>query len=150
MSNVCSVGVCLVGLFNRGQIMFKVQCIDHIVLRIKDIEKMVSFYCDILGLTIEKQQPEIKLTQLRAGASIIDLIQKDDSPSGVERNLDHFCLRISPFDFQDLKEYFKKINITIYGYGTKYGAEGDGESFYLLDPENNEVELKAAKVNITN
>ena len=87
--------------------MFKVQCIDHIVLRTtNNIERMISFYCDILCLTIEKQQPEIKLTQLRAGTSLIDLIQKDDNLLDDGRNLDNFCLRISPFDFQSLNEYF--------------------------------------------
>jgi glyoxylase I family protein len=123
--------------------MFQIKCIDHIVLRTRNLEKMISFYSVILGCPVENVQKEIALVQLRAGDSIIDLVKiKTEVNKEVEKNVEHFCLRIVPFDYQFLKKYFEEKNVEIYRYGKRYGAQGIGASFYLKDPENNEIELK--------
>ncbi|TCG02698.1 VOC family virulence protein, partial [Paraburkholderia steynii] len=36
---------------------------------------MTRFYCDVLGCSVEKQQTDLGLTQLRAGRSLIDLLE---------------------------------------------------------------------------
>ncbi|MDX2164512.1 MAG: VOC family protein [Gammaproteobacteria bacterium] len=121
--------------------MFKVKGIDHIVLRTTQPEKMLDFYCNILGGHIEKEQPKLRLTQLRFGESLIDIVEVDEQPSS-NPNLDHFCLRIDPFSLDSLTSYFEKHGITINDQGPRYGAEGTGYSIYINDPENNTIELK--------
>lgn len=125
--------------------IFKIDSIDHIVLRTHHIEKMVIFYCDILGCKIEKIQDDIGLTQLRAGDNIIDLIKIDHQLAEADKNLEHFCLRINPFNYDELKKYFFEKNIEILRYANRYGAQGYDWSFYIRDPENNEVELVAVR-----
>ena len=56
---------------------FQVRQIDHVVLRVRDIEAMRAFYCGVLGCREERRQDEIGLLQLRAGASLIDLVSLD-------------------------------------------------------------------------
>lgn len=126
--------------------MFKILGIDHIVLRTNHIEKMLFFYCEILGCPIEKIQKEIGLTQLRAGDSIIDIIEVQHKLVGGLQNIEHFCLRVNPFNRADLESFFQENGIELSRYGNRYGAQGYGESFYIKDPEGNEVELKAAKI----
>jgi glyoxylase I family protein len=121
--------------------MFKIKDIDHIVLRTAQLQKMLDFYCNILGGHIEKEQPKLRLTQLRFGESLIDLVEVDKQPSS-DRNLDHFCLRIDPFNLDSLTAYFEKHNISINDQGPRYGAEGTGYSIYINDPEKNTIELK--------
>lgn len=121
--------------------MFTISCIDHIVLQTNQIEKMLHFYCDVLNCHIERVQEKFGLTQLRAGENIIDLIKIDSPLAKENRNLEHFCLRISPFNFEELSRYFKIKGIEIFRYGQRYGAQGYVWSFYLRDPENNEIEL---------
>ena len=121
--------------------MFKVKAIDHIVLRTVHLEKMLDFYCNILGGTVEKEQPKLRLTQLRFGESLIDLVEVDERFSS-DRNLDHFCLRIDPFNLDNLTHYFEKHHIAITDQGPRYGAEGTGYSIYINDPEQNTIELK--------
>lgn len=124
--------------------MFKIKGIDHIVLITSDVKAMVHFYCDILGCSIERVQEEIQLTQLRAGQSIIDIVYKNSHPTNkteITLNMEHFCLRIEPFHYEELKKYFKKHGVDLKRYGDRFGAEGYGPSFYLNDPEGNEVEL---------
>lgn len=123
--------------------MFKVLGIDHVVLRIHDLERSLGFYRDLLGLHIEREQASIHLTQLRAGRSLIDLVPGEAGADGAP-NVDHFALEIQPFDEQQLREYFTSRGVTVLESGLRYGAGGEGPSIYILDPDGNKVELKAA------
>lgn len=121
--------------------MFEIKSIDHIVLRTTQLDKMLFFYCDVLGCVIENKQEAIKLTQLRVGDNLIDLLVVDESIQAKHRNLEHFCLRIAPFNYPQLKAYFEKYEIEAKHFGNRYGSKGMGDSFYISDPEGNEVEL---------
>ncbi|WP_455385229.1 VOC family protein [Acidihalobacter prosperus] len=130
--------------------MFRIREIDHLVLRIVDLDAMLGFYCDALGCAIEKRQEELGLIQLRAGRSLIDLVLVDGklgsaggaAPGAEGRNLDHFCLRIEPFDEAAIRSHLEAHGIEAGPVESRYGAEGDGPSIYLTDPEGNTVELK--------
>lgn len=124
--------------------MFTVKSIDHIVLRTNKIEKMLEFYCKILGGKIEKEQPALKLTQIRLGDNLIDLVEVDTAIAA-RTNLDHFCLRISPFDLEALTKYLEQHNINITEQGMRYGAQGMGYSIYINDPQGTGVELREVK-----
>ena len=130
--------------------MFKILRLDHIVLRVRDVEAMRRFYTDVLGCTLERTQEELGLYQVRAGASLIDLVTIDGklgraggaAPGSEGRNLDHFCLRIEPFDADGLRTWLTGRGVHVGEIGQRYGAEGEGPSLYLSDPEGNVVELK--------
>ena len=130
--------------------MFKLLGLDHLVLRVVDLDRMLGFYCCVLGCTVEKRQDAIGLVQLRAGAHLIDLVPVDGklgraggaAPGPEGRNLDHFCLRIEPFDEEALRAELARHGIAAGEYGSRNGAEGEGPSLYLSDPEGNVVELK--------
>jgi glyoxylase I family protein len=130
--------------------LFSIRQLDHIVLRVRDLETMRSFYMDVLGCTAERDQPGLGLYQLRAGASLIDLITVDGklgraggaAPGHEGRNLDHFCLRIEPYDEPALRAWLASKGVAVGETGQRYGAEGEGPSLYLSDPEGNTVELK--------
>ena len=130
--------------------MFHVVGLDHVVLRVKDVERMVRFYHDVLTCRVERSRPDIGLTQLRAGHSLIDLVAVDSelgrsggAPPGAEgRNMDHLCLRIEPFEAGALAQHLAAHGVSHGEVKRRYGAEGDGPSLYLTDPEGNTVELK--------
>jgi glyoxylase I family protein len=124
--------------------------IDHVVLRVKDIDAMRRFYCDVLGATHVAWRPEFGMSHLRAGASMIDLITVDGplgrpggaAPGREARNMDHLCLRIEPFDPDAIVAHLKKHRVPVGEIRRRFGAEGNGVSIYLTDPEGNTVELK--------
>jgi glyoxylase I family protein len=124
--------------------------IDHVVLRTIDLEKMLAFYCDVLGCTIERRQDAIGLVQLRAGSSLIDLVPVDGplgamggAPPGREgKNLDHLCLRLQAFDTESLRAHLAEHGIPAGEVVPRFGADGLGPSMYLVDPQGNTVELK--------
>lgn len=129
---------------------FTMRGIDHVVLRVVDLPRMLAFYHDVLGCTDERDQAEIGLHQLRAGASLIDLVTIDGklgarggaAPGAEGRNLDHFAIAIDPFDDAGLRAHLAAHDVAIIEEGPRYGAGGEGPSFYIRDPEGNVVELK--------
>lgn len=125
--------------------MINIKGIDHIVLKTNKLEEMTAFYCDILGCTVERTQEAFHLVQLRAGDNLIDLLGVEEDISADGRNMAHFCLRVSPFDYQQLKAYLDSHNIEVDRYGERYSSQGLGWSFYLKDPQGNEIELTEAK-----
>ena len=130
--------------------MISVRDIDHIVLRVSDVDVMIDFYARILGCPVEKRQDDLGLVQLRAGRSLIDLVPIDGklgraggaAPGAEGRNLDHFCLRVEAFDETTLRTHLHAAGVHVGEFGMRYGAEGEGPSLYILDPEGNTVELK--------
>ena len=129
---------------------FQLQQIDHVVLRVRDGAAMQAFYCDVLGCSVERRQDEIGLIQLRAGQSLIDLVPVGGklgrmggaAPGAEGRNMDHLCLRAEPFDREAIVAHLEAHGVRIGDFGSRYGAEGEGPSQYLFDPEDNLVELK--------
>jgi len=130
--------------------MIRIRDIDHVVLRVTDLERMVRFYCGVLGCTVERRRDELGLVQLRAGRSLIDLVPVDGpigrrggaAPGAGGRNLDHFCLRVEPFDADAIRRELQAHGIEAGPVETRVGAEGPGPSIYVADPEGNVVELK--------
>jgi catechol 2,3-dioxygenase-like lactoylglutathione lyase family enzyme len=130
--------------------MFKVKHIDHLVLRVVNLHAMLDFYINVIGCSLEKIQEGLGLYQLRAGSSLIDLIPVDGqlgkvggaAPGKEARNLDHFCLRIDPFDADEIFTHLRNNGLEPGNVESRYGAEGEGPSIYVTDPEGNVVELK--------
>jgi catechol 2,3-dioxygenase-like lactoylglutathione lyase family enzyme len=135
-------------------IPFALKKIDHVVLRIRDLDKSLAFYCDVIGCTIEKRQEAIGLIQVRAGASLIDLVPLDRPlgkmggapPQQEGRNVDHFALQVAPFDEPAIRAHLARHGVEVIESGMRYGAEGTGPSVYMKDPDGNTVELKGPAV----
>jgi glyoxylase I family protein len=129
--------------------VINVRDIDHVVLRIRDLDRVAAFYVDVLGARWEKKQEQIGLYQLRVGNSLIDLVPVDGelgrqggaAPGREGRNVDHICFRVLPWDGDAVLAH-----LAAHGIGgeivSRYGADGQGPSIYLSDPEGNALELK--------
>ena len=126
---------------------FSVVTIDHVVLRTADPARLEAFYTEVIGCPVEKRQEKIGLTQLRAGAALIDIValkpsEIAKSPGSAGGNMDHLCLRIDPFDAVAIRHHFAAHGIDCGEPVPRYGAEGSGPSIYFEDPEGNRIELK--------
>lgn len=131
--------------------MFRIRDIDHVVLRVVDLERMIRFYCEVLGCSVAWRRPELGLVHLRAGSAMIDLVPVDgelgraggSAPGREGRNVDHVCLRIEPFDVDDIRAHLEAHAAPMVGeIRPRFGAQGEGVSIYVRDPEDNLIELK--------
>ena len=130
--------------------VFRLTSLDHIVLRVAVVERSMAFYTSVLGCTVEHMNDEIGLYQLRAGDSIIDLVdvagvlgrEGGPPPGPTAHNVDHFCVRIEPFDEDDLRRHLTDHGVEPGRVYNNWGADGRGPSMYVDDPDGNTVELK--------
>ena len=124
--------------------------LDHVVLRVSNLSAVKAFYESVLGCVLEREQPGIGLYQLRAGRSLIDLVTVAGKlgaaggglPASDGRNMDHLAITIDPFDEDAIRSHLAAFAIAVDEAGVRYGAEGEGPSIYIRDPEGNRVELK--------
>jgi len=132
--------------------------LDHIVLAVFDIDAMLAFYCDLLGLRAERVDayrdgrapfPFVRLND----ATIIDLLPRALWQSGVDEsaqerpdrfvNLNHFCLAVSAAEWQPLLARLQAAGVEIdSGPMTLSGARGDALAIYVTDPDGNKLELR--------
>ncbi|PLW67243.1 VOC family protein [Pseudohalioglobus lutimaris] len=126
--------------------------IDHVVIRANDMDRMIAFYSDVLGCRLERGPGEIGLAQMRAGRSLIDLVdskgplglQGGGPPDHTAANMDHLCLCVDPWHVDTIEAHLDAHGIEREPVEMRYGATGMGPSIYLQDPEGNRVELKGS------
>ena len=135
---------------SKVQPLVKITEMDHIVLRVKDVETSLKFYTETLGLKPERIEEwragKIRFPSARINAdTIIDLFASDQEPidkDGV-KNQDHYCMVIEKTDMEELKSKFEEMGVGIQaGPGQRWGSHGDGTSLYIYDPDYNVVELR--------
>jgi catechol 2,3-dioxygenase-like lactoylglutathione lyase family enzyme len=128
----------------------EIRGIDHVVLRVRDVERALGFYCGVLGCREERRVEALGLVQLRAGSALIDLVDVAGAlgrlggppPGEIGRNVDHFALQLTSFDADALRAELAAAGIEAGEVGDRYGADGVGPSLYVRDPDGNVVELK--------
>ena len=129
---------------------FKLEALDHVVLLVRDMAEARHFYEAVLGCSVDRALPEFGMLQLRAGASLIDLVDigsregewaRPEMEGG--RNMDHVCIATGPCTEQAMRAHLAHHGIAIVEEGIRYGANGDGMSFYICDPSSNQIELKS-------
>ena len=132
--------------------MFRIRDIDHVVLRVVDLERMIGFYTRVLGCEVAWRRPDLGLVHLRAGSAMIDLVPVAGKlgalggapPAREGRNMDHVCLRVEPFDVDRVVAHLQAHGAPVGDIRPRFGAQGEGVSIYVHDPEGNLVELKGA------
>lgn len=132
----------------------KITELDHIVLNVADIERSLAFYTGVLGLRGERIEefragkvgfPSVRISE----GTIIDLFPTKQAsvPDGGAKNscnLNHFCMVVGAADFAGITDYLAARQIAIReGPISRWGARGRATSVYFLDPDGNEVEIRA-------
>lgn len=127
----------------------EIQDLDHVVLRVADMARALRFYRDVLGCREERTILDGALVQLRAGRSMIDLLdatvalgEVDAADAARVPNMDHFALHIDPFDEEALRAHLQSHGVEPGQVERRYGAVGFSPSMYIKDPDGNTVELK--------
>lgn len=129
---------------------FAIKEVDHVVFRVKDTERAIAFYRDVLGCSLERSNEPYGLYHMRAGRALIDLVSIDGKlglpggagPGKEGRNVDHVCLVVDPFDETAIRDHLTRHGVEVSEVGDRFGARGVGPSVYLEDPDGNGIELK--------
>jgi catechol 2,3-dioxygenase-like lactoylglutathione lyase family enzyme len=133
--------------------MFTYKAMDHIVLNVQDMEPILDFYMNVLGLPGERieafQNGEVPFPSVRVSAdTVIDLFpieQHTVTASGDQRAiLNHFCLVIDETAMPEVIEHLQQHGVDIVeGPAMRWGAHGHATSIYFFDPENRKIEIRS-------
>jgi|TARA_B110001454_G_scaffold190790_1_gene190158 catechol 2,3-dioxygenase-like lactoylglutathione lyase family enzyme len=121
-----------------------IKALDHIALRVQNVEAALSFYAGLLGLPTERvelwRDNQVPFPSVRLNPdTLIDLMEGVSAGS----DLDHYCLVIEATDMVALKARFEGVGVAVQeGPATRWGAHGEGTSLYILDPDGHVVELR--------
>src|ERR671932_740825 len=123
--------------------------VDHIVLKVADVDRSLAFYKDALGLASEREADfragKVGFPSVRVDEGfIIDLFPlKDGAAPPRDANVDHFCLVTDAEDLMPLVAHLEQRGVEILrGPKPRWGAQGLAMSVYLLDPDGNRVEIR--------
>ena len=129
-----------------------VLAMDHIVLNVHDMEAVLDFYINVLGLQGERleafRQGKVPFPSVRINAdTLIDLFPVQmplpDAGDSQPAHLNHFCLVAAKADMPDIMAHLQAAGVVIEeGPVTRWGAHGQGMSIYFPDPEGRRVEVR--------
>jgi glyoxylase I family protein len=119
----------------------KITGVDHYVLVVPDVEVIIAWYRDELGLQPERleewRRGEVLFASLRVSdTTLIDVFQGERS--GV--NMDHVALVVEDVDLDQLA-VSGRFDVEM-GPADLFGARGTGRGLYIRDPAGNRVELR--------
>jgi catechol 2,3-dioxygenase-like lactoylglutathione lyase family enzyme len=131
--------------------MFTIREMDHIVLNVRDMERVLDFYTQVLGLQAERLEEfrlgKVPFPSVRVNHdTVIDLFPVSAATQGEKTalaSLNHFCLVIDKTDMQRVIEHLQQHGVTIeQGPVPRWGAHGNGTSIYFADPEQRQIEIR--------
>jgi catechol 2,3-dioxygenase len=125
--------------------MSAIKGLSHVVLYVNDLEKMVAFYRDVLGL-VKYREHAGRMVFLTADPNIEDhQLALTTGREGNAKIIAHIAWRVdTPADVKAYYEKFKAQGVTIdHCVSHAYEEMGNTVSCYFLDPEGNRVEIYA-------
>ena len=132
--------------------MIKVRQFDHVNLNVRDVERSVRFYGEVLGMKLVRRDVDaagkVTFVAVKAGPQIVDLRPKPEydppaEPDPRTQGYNHLALLVDPLDGQALIAHLKALGVEIQrGPVQNRGAYGMGTAIYFYDPDRYVVELK--------
>jgi catechol 2,3-dioxygenase-like lactoylglutathione lyase family enzyme len=125
--------------------MLKPKALDHVGLKVTDMDRSLRFYCDGLGLELLRRSdrgPGVASAVLRVGDQEMNLFSNPGFAAGTSDGnppgLDHFCLEIDSASIDELVAALAHAGIAVAKPPVK---RSDGISLFVSDPDGCRVEL---------
>jgi catechol 2,3-dioxygenase-like lactoylglutathione lyase family enzyme len=121
---------------------------DHTNWRVRDLERSLRFYRDVLGLDPfgleEYNRGERTIVSLRVTPTFILHLRPDsDFEPGPTGGYDHLALVVEDTDLEVLARYLAEAGVEVERrLEGVVGARGEGEALYVRDPDGYLIELK--------
>ena len=126
--------------------MVRPKALDHLALKVTDMDKTLHFYHQVLGLELLRTSgPNAESGRsavLQAGGQKIDVFYRPDFVSADKDKpvgMDHLCLIMETAPVEDLIAHLRQADVEIFwGPVTRHSTT----SVYVYDPDGVHVELR--------
>ena len=126
--------------------MIHPKALDHLALKVTDMDKTLHFYHQVLGLELLRTSgPKAeggRSAVLQAGGQKIDMFSRPDFVSADKDKpvgMDHLCLIMETASVEDLIAHLQQAKVEIFwGPVTRHSST----SVYVYDPDGVHVELR--------
>jgi catechol 2,3-dioxygenase-like lactoylglutathione lyase family enzyme len=114
--------------------MIQATGIDHLVLHVNDVARAKTFYTEVLGMTVYRENE--RQVFLHAGQQGVALFKKGGlEPLATGNDLNHLALNVASGTYEALKADLEK-------YGVKVtGRPGEDRCIYFQDPDGHRLQL---------
>ena len=132
---------------DRTNVSFQIECLDHVALRVKDLDLSRKWYESVLGLKAYQLEEwgEIPVFLLAGTTGIAlfpaDLNLKRPNPSSKHVKIDHFAFRLDNENFERAKKRYSELMVEYQFQDHHYF-----HSIYTKDPDGHTVELTTIMV----
>jgi glyoxylase I family protein len=128
--------------------MIRVHTLDHLVLRVRDLDASLRFYGGVLGLRVEREEEcrsgAFPFVSVHVGEQLLDLVP-DSTYEGANdaSGFLHFCITVEG-DFVAAVGALRDAGVPLLSDEPvpRGGARGIGLSVYAQDPDGHIVEVK--------
>lgn len=121
--------------------MAQVMNLGHVGIFVRDLERMVAFYRDFMGMTVTKQNWRFGIVFLSADPGVVDheIALVRGRPEGENPKLIHqISLRVRTLD--DLRDFYRRLQKDGYQIDEVVN-HGSAIGCYFFDPEGNRTEV---------
>jgi len=125
--------------------------LDHVALRVSDVDRALEFYHDLLGMAVRDRERfeagEVPYVAVVAGGRHLHLVPSDDS---IDVGGEHVCLLLrsggtgTRAELDALLDDLRAAGVEVEAGEPheRYGAYGRDWAAYVRDPDGRRVELK--------
>ncbi len=125
--------------------MFQLQGIDHVAIAVRDVNRSVAWYRDVLGLERRHEVWGNQPAMVGAGTTAVALFPVEGDPKPRPGRdvlaMRHLAFRVDRASFEAAQEALR-------GRGIDFEAQHHGisESIYFFDPDGHELEITTYEV----
>lgn len=127
--------------------MIRIRALDHLVLRVRDLDTSLRFYRDLLGLPVEDEDAYRTgmrpFVSVRIGEQLLDLVPDPIHDPSAPGGFLHFCVTTDG-DLGAVVAALREAGVVLLHDQpvVRTGARGNGLSIYARDPDGYVVEVK--------
>ena len=111
---------------------FKTANIDHVSVKVADLQRSVDFYQKMFGFTVISEDKPQGIVRVGNGRVLVSF--NHESPAG---KIDHFSIGIPRFNKETVTRYLQQRGATV--------SDGDFAGLHIKDPDGVNVQISSQK-----